>query len=309
MSSLPYDFVTKVDKRNDYIILSDTDSMFIHVPTIFPKDGAEGVMHANKISKEINQSITHHLTSELLPKLGIDPKYCRTEFKTEFVMDSVLLLDVKKNYSYRILAKEGKIYEVPEIKYTGMAVKSDQSLWTREFARRMVEEVILNHATRTENPIAKIQALAAEMQQKIIKDVQDYEFHHIGVPKKWGTKYKDGAKEVWQVVAMKLYNTIVNDKVLFPMSSSLIVPIKISNPAQFETRIAAVKDNHPSYIGKTPLSNLKYLAIPYSYDKEQLKKIMDHYTITVDPAQVWDILCNSTIKKIHEIQRNNLNKS
>lgn len=306
-SSIPYDFVQQTDKKTEFTVLSDTDSMFIHIPNIKPKTGEEAVQYANKISKDINAAIEHYMVHELLPKLGIDPKYNRTEFKTELVMDGILLLDVKKNYAYSNLAKEGKVFETPVIKYTGLSVvKTDQSQWSKDFIKQLIENVILNPEFRGQNPIPKIQELAVKMQQKIVEDINNYDFKYIGVPRKWGTKYKEGGKEVWNVTAMKLYNSIINERVLTPMSSCLVFPIKIQNPTLFETRIAGMRSNSTAFIGNTAITNLSYLAVPYNYDVERVKKAMQYFTITIDPQTVWDKICNKTIRAICDVQKNTL---
>jgi hypothetical protein len=62
---LPYDFSHRMDKKTEFIVLGDTDSMFINVPSIKPKTTTEAIEKANKIAKDINDLITSFTKNEL----------------------------------------------------------------------------------------------------------------------------------------------------------------------------------------------------------------------------------------------------
>ena len=258
---------------------------------------------ADEISDEINNAIIHYLDTTLLPKMGIDPQYNRTDFKTELVCDGLLLVDVKKNYAYHLLVKEGKILDPPSVKYTNLTVvKSDTSAFTKEFLKRMVEDIILNPSTRGHNLLSLVNELAKEMKDKIDICINNWEFHYIGVPKKWGTGYK---KEPWQVIAMKMFNTILDQPILTPMSGALVLPITLINPIEFERKVAAVRNKHKLYIGNIPISKLTKIAVPYSYEKEPLMKAFEYYGLKIEPNECWNVLFNKTARRIVDVVKQN----
>ena len=301
---LPYDFSHKMDKKTEFIVLGDTDSMFINIPTVKPKDTKEAIDKANKIAKDINDLITAFTKNELLPALGIDPKYNFTEFKTEIVANGLLLLPVKKNYACRMLAKEGKVMDPPIVVYTGIGVKSDQTKWTKDFIKILTEQIILNPELSRDEAKQKIMELAENSKLRIQNDLENYEFHYIGVPKKWGTKFKDPTKDAWQIIAMKLFNSIMNEKILVPMSPSLLLPIKIPSPQEFERKLAPVRNSGDAFISDTPIAKMNYIAFPHSYDKDKVKKAMEYFGIIIDPKDVWDKIYNTTLKDIIEMFMN-----
>lgn len=297
---LPYTFYTDVNKPKQFVIYGDTDSLYINVPDLKPASPQEAVQMATEISEAINGGIRNFMNNEMLPKMGIDPQYNKTSFKTELVADSILLLSAKKSYAYRMLAKENKIIDPPEMSYTGISVKSDISGWTRDFLRGIIEKYALNPEIDPNDAYNLMNEFAKEMHDKLSDAVNNYDFHYIGVPKKWGTKYKE--KDPFQLTAMKLYNTIINERELTPMSGSLVLPIQIRNPNEFNTKIAQFRNAHPLYIDNIPSTNLNYLAFPYGYDKEKVKKAMEYYTIYIDVNDVWDKIFNKQAKEITELQ-------
>ena len=307
MGGIPYDFFQLMDKKTEFIVLGDTDSMFINVPSVKPKTTEDAIEIANKIAKGINDSITYFNNNELLPKLGIDTKYNFTEFKTEIVANGLLLLAAKKNYACRMLAKEGKVIDPAIITYTGIGVKSDQTKWTKDFIRTLTEDIILNPEISRENAWIQISQLAEQAKNKIQTDLDNYEYHYIGIPKKWGTKFKDPTKDAWQIIAMKLFNTIMNEKILVPMSPSLVLPINIPTPQDFERKLASLRNTNDSFISDTPISKMSYIAFPHTYDKDKVKKAMDYFGINISAKDVWDKICNSTIKDIIGLFKNNNN--
>lgn len=297
---LPYTFYNDVNKPKQFVIYGDTDSLYINIPDLKPTSPQEAVKMATEISESINGGIRHFMNTEMLPKMGIDPQYNRTSFKTELVADSILFLSVKKCYAYRMLAKEGKIMDPPEMNYSNISVKSDISAWTRDFLRGIIEQYALNPSIDPDNAYSLMNEFAMQMNERLKQDVANYDFQYIGVPKKWGSKYKD--KDPFQLTAMKLYNTIINDRELSPMSSSLVLPIQIKDINTFNNNIAPFRNAHPLYIGDIPSANLNYLAVPYVYDKDKVRKAMEYFTIYVDVNDVWDKIFNKQAKEITELQ-------
>lgn len=296
----PYNFAQLMDGKTKFVVLGDTDSMFLNIPNLKPKTAEEAVKEANKIAEEINNLISSYTSKTLLPKLGISSQYNRTSFKTELVCNGLLLLAVKKNYAYRLLAKEGKIFNPTKVMYTGIGVKSDQTKWTKDFIKELVEDVILNINLNREQCREQINNLAEKYRLKIDQDLENLDFDYIGIPKKWGTGLKS---DPWQVIAMKLFNSLMNEKILVPMSPSLIIPIRINAPQDFETKLEPFRHKEESmyFIGDIPISNMNYLAVPYNYNKQKLKEKLNYFNITISPDDIWDKVYNKTLTSILNI--------
>lgn len=298
-----YDFTEPTNKNflaNGFLV-HNTDSLYINVPSVIVdrNNVPEAVAKADEISEEINAALAHYLNSYLLPKMGINPEYNKTDFKTELVCDGLLLLNVKKNYAFSLLAKEGKLLEPPKVKYTNLTVvKSDTAQFTKDFLTRMVEDIILNPEMRDRNLLTEVNELAKEMKGRIDKCIENWDFTYIGSPKKWGTGYKN---DPWQVTAFKLANTIVDHPILTPMSAGIIVPVTILNPIEFERKISTVRNKHKLYIGNTPISKLTKIGLPYNYNKEQLMKAFDYYNLRIDSNECWSILFNKTSQRVVDV--------
>jgi hypothetical protein len=299
-----YDF-TEPSNQNfmaNGFLVHNTDSLYINVPSIKIESGEQALEAANKISEGINALIGSYVNKIMLPRMGVDPQYNEIDFKTELVCDAMLLLDVKKTYAYRLLVNEGKILSNPKIEYTGLGVKSDTSQFTKDLLNGMVEDIILNPANKNENLITIINKFATEMHAKLIEHVNNYSFKYIGSPKKWGTGYK---AEPWQVIAMKLYNTLIGEAILQPMSGALILPVKIDNPIEFETKIAPNKHKGHHFLESTPISKLSRIGIPYNYDEDVMRKMFDYYKIGIDIDATWEALYNKTARRIVDVVKQN----
>jgi len=300
-----YDF--SVPETQNFVVngflVHNTDSIYINVPQIIPTDPQDAIVQADNISRDVNKIIDHTVLSDLLPKMGIRPEHNSIMFKTELVCDALLLLDVKKNYAYRLIAKEGKALKTPTVKYTNLTVvKSDTAPFTKEFLECIVEKIIMNPENRKKNLIDLINTLAIEMRGRINKCLVDLEFSYIAIPKKWGTGYSNDSVP-WQVIAAQLYNTITDTQTFKPMSAFLIIDINIVNPVEFESKIAAVKNKHKLYIGNIPINKLTKLAIPYSLNKPEFRKILEYYNIEFDINVIWDTLFNKTCRRIIDVVR------
>lgn len=297
---LPYTFYHDVDKTSKYIVASDTDSEFINISSIKPKDVNEALEKANMISKDINQTIKEYYNNILLPKLGVKPEHNHTSFKTELILDAMLLLDAKKNYVSKIIAKEGVIFKEADIKATGIpVVRSDFSKFTKDFIKELINSALDRSIERTKLK-QHINQIAKKYHEKLQEDIDNYYFDYIGVPLKWGTGYKDGTTP-WQVTAMKLYNTIIEDAVFTPMSAGFAVPIIIPKQNEYEKLINPIKDQHERFLGNIPFGNLTKLAIPYGYDKQKIKNAMIKFGIEVNKQEAWEVLYSTSAQRIVEV--------
>jgi len=205
------------------------------------------------------------------------------------------MLPVKKNYAYSLLAIEGKI--TSGIEYTGIIKKSDIPPLTKQFIKDMIEGVIFNKEFRGKDLIAGINDIAVQYHAKLQTMIADLDILSFATPKKWGSGYKKD-RIPFQVVAMQLYNTILDEHVFSPMTAGMIVPIQITNPIEFETKISGLRTKHKRYVGDIPVTNMSKLAVPYSYDPERLKKAMQYYGITIDVQLCWGLVLNTVAMHI-----------
>jgi hypothetical protein len=301
---LPYDFITKVENKLNYILYTDTDSLFINVPEIKPESIKEAVEIAQDLSEEINQVIQDYNINHLFPKMGISAEHNKTFYKTELVIESMILLDSKKNYAYNLVAKEGKIFDKPDTKYTGIpVVRTDYSKFTRDFIRQIVEKIALNK-NRTESGNSLLQKIAKEFYTRLEEDIEKYDFTYIGTPCKWNSSYKDN-KMPFQVIGMQLYNTIIGEAIFSPLSAGVHVPIIIENHNKFNDMTISIKNKDPRFIKNTPLSNLTKLVVPYGYDIEKLRSKMISHTIKVDKNETWSVLYSKVAERIVDLIKKN----
>jgi len=297
--AIPYDFFQKVEQNLKYVIYGDTDSLYISIPQIKTDNKNEMYEKTKEISIEINDNIKGYLDKILLPKMGIDPIYNQTKFKTELVADAMVLIDVKKNYAYRMLVDEGKILDKPKVKFTNLAVtRSDIPKFTKEFISRIVSDILFSPNYNPLSVKKDITDLAIEMRTKLRNLLNNYEYETISTPKKWNTGYDN---DPWQVLAMKLYNTLVNKDIFKPMSGGMILPLKVENYTDLQHKIDPIKNNSPFFINNDPVIKIERIAIPYNYEKETIDAIFKHYKINIDLEECWDKLYNKTARRIVEI--------
>ncbi len=286
------------------IIVHNTDSLYVNIPQLKPKSSEEAVEMANDISYKINSTLKHIMDTQILPSMGIDPQYNYTEFKTELVCDAIIFLASKKSYAYRKLAQEGKIMNPPEISYTGISVKSDISKWSRDFIRGIIENIALNPEIEQTQGYSLMNQYAISMKDKLVEAIESLEVNYIGIPKKWGSGFK--GEDPWQVIGMRLYNTITNSKTLTPMSPAFLLPIQIKNPTDFETKISGLRHLNDYTIGDIPIAKLNYIGFPYNCDVEMTKNCLKQYGIVIDFQDVWDKIYNKQASEIVKIQQNSI---
>ena len=290
---IDYNFYQTVERTHKYVKYSDTDSLFLNIPQL-PAD----IKSADEISKFINDNITYVMEKFLLPKMGINPEHNYTDFKNEIIISVLLLLDVKKNYAYSMIAKEGKVVDPPKCKYTGIPIiRNDSAKFTQYFLKTMIDNFILSGKYKTQREMLQaITNFAHEMKSKLDEDILNFRFEFIGIPCKWGGRVYQ--KDPASVVGMKLYNTIINQPMFGPMTSGRRVLIKIKNPSEFITAIAPVKNNHKLYINDIDIGNLTNIVIPYTYESKQLEELFNRFSIVIDSMEMWNTLFSTTCKRV-----------
>lgn len=295
---IPATFFKDVEKRLKYILYSDTDSLFIHIPIKFNYDDPEKSMKiVNDVAESINNKIIDHLNSYVLPKLGIDPKYNETFFKTEIIADSIFFLGVKKNYAFRLLVKEGNIINSKPIEYTGLTSKSDITKYTKEIINHVIENIMFDIELSDTQKRDKTTQFIKGYYDKILADINELKIHSIGQPKKWSVKLKND-KDTWQIIGMRLYNTLFQEEHFKPMSGGILIPIIIDNPTEFLKKLQLIDNSKEYYLKSTPINNITWFAFPYTFDADKVKQLFKEYCIKIDVNKIWGKIYNKTLQDI-----------
>lgn len=295
------DFWENVEKKSDQVLYGDTDSIFLGIKKIKPKNTEEAIKEAKELTGELNNLIVKYKNEVVLPKLNIDQSYNKTDFKNEFTASQIMFLEVKKNYAYKKTSNEGKILETPKIEYTGIPiVRTDASKYTQDMIRSIIEDVALSDE---KNKIKKLKEVFKYFHNIVDEHVKDYNFDYIGIPCKWADRqYK---LESADLVSMRLYNTIVNDEIFKPPVSGLRLPIKIKNMMIFNSHIDPLRGKKQYYLNDEKLENFNFLSVPYNYDKENLKKTLENFEIEIDTETFKEKLFIKIAQRITEIIKEN----
>jgi hypothetical protein len=287
---IPRTFWHDVEKVLKYVLYSDTDSLFIHIPSINSEDKETCISKCNKVANEINETISTYLNTLILPKLHVDPEHNFTEFKTEFTCNSIMFLDIKKNYAYSMTSKEGKIFDNPDIQYTGIPiVKSNTSEFSRELLVDLIEKIVLNKDLEFKQFSGKLMDLAKEKHEYLMTQLVAGNFKYFGTPVRWSSS--DYAKEPAQVIGMRLYNTITKTETFKPLSSGLQIPIEIKNNS---IKIKEIELGDEYYITKNHYGALNFICVPYNYDSDECLKLFKEYDISII-NNLWERLTDGSI--------------
>ena len=258
------------------ILVHNTDSIFYVIPTKDPdkKTPEELWDIAMKTSEAINDLIIDYTKNTLLPRCNIDPDENQTFFKTELLMSALMLLNVKKNYAFKLLVKEGNVLEKPEVSYTGIqVVKSNTAKFTQNLLKEMIEEIVLNEKILNQDKKNHIVNVIDEYHKKIKLLISNFEFEEIGIPGKW-------SKSKLIINGMKLYNQIMNEEIFTPLSAGKFIYCKFG--------INFGKD-------------INGICVPYTYDKELLKEKLEANKIIIDENKQWETLLTTTCKRVLDL--------
>lgn len=296
---IPHSFFKDVEKKLQYILYGDTDSQFLFIPQVKVDENnlEPAIKAANEIAEDINFEIEKHMNDNVLPKLGIDPQYNRTAFKTEIIANSIFFLGIKKNYAYKLLVKEGNIIPKKPIEYAGLISKSDLTTYTKVIIQGLIEDIMFDTSITPKEKLDKATRFIISFKEKIIEDVNNFNFKEIGQPKKWSIKTKNN-EDTWQIYGMRLYNTIMEDPLFKPMGGGVALPITITNHTGFLQKIEPIKHNNEFYLRDSPLSKLNYIVFPYSFDIESVKERMKEFYIKINIDALWDKICGTNVKDI-----------
>ena len=116
------------------VLYGDTDSVMIHKKEWEDLPVEQVILIVNKILQKVNDSF-----SDFVKSYGGDPDKSTLEMKFEKVYSSWIQVGAKKNYSGRIVYKDGS-YIKPYTEYRGMAPRrSDKSNYTERFVTNLIE--------------------------------------------------------------------------------------------------------------------------------------------------------------------------
>lgn len=288
---LPKNFYKNVEIRGElrHILYGDTDSLFLTIPYQSDKkmSAIEKWDTIDPVVKSINDLIIDYTSSVILKKCNIQPKHNHTFFKTEFLMDGILFINVKKNYAYKVLVKEGKVVE-PFIEYKNLEVaRSNVSILTKEILKYLVEDVVLNNEVSKDEKLNKLVESMKRFKDEFLNCFETYELEKIAVPGKW-------SKDKFMINGMSIYNHIMDEKVFTPGSSGKFIYTKFNNPYLF-------KDNFD-------ITKINGIALPYIYDKDKLKREMIKYEIEFDHKTQWGKIFTATCVHVINAIRQNYDK-
>lgn len=255
------------------ILVHNTDSIFYIIPTKNPEEKSPEELWdiAVNASESINDLIIDYNKNTLLPRCNIDPDDNHTFFKTELLMSSLLLLDVKKNYAYKLLVKEGNVLKKPKVSYTGIqVVRSDSAKFTQDLLREMIENIILNETIPNEDKKDKVIEVINDYRNKIKDHIKNLNLNDIGIPGKW-------SRDKLIINGMKLYNQIMNEEVFSSGSAGRFIYCKF---------------------GKDFGKDINGICIPYSYDKDLLSEKLITNKISIDENKQWDTLLTTTCHRV-----------
>ncbi len=296
---LPKDYYDNVERPGTlkHILYSDTDSLFITIPTQdtekMPTDMKLKI--ADKVADDINNIASKYLNEYFLPKSNISPDQNATYFKSEMLMSAIMFLDVKKNYAYKLEAKKGKILDEPEIDYTGIQiVRSNAAKLTQNLLREIIgstskefkcEGIILNEKLNGKERMAKIIEIVNRYHSLFLESVDNLDLADISIPGKW-------AKQDQFINGMSLYNFIMEKEIFSLGSAGLFIYCIFRNPKLFQK----------SDLNMTKVNGI---VIPKSYDKMLLDKKLNEFQIQIDKNTQWDKLYSTTVGRVVELVKMN----
>lgn len=286
---IPYSFWQDVEKNLKHVLYGDTDSLYLHIPEDYATLD-DTITGTSIVADEINERIKYYFNSYMLPKLGVNPNYNNTYFKTELIAESILFLETKKNYAYNLVYKEGKIIEPAETNYTGIPiVKSNTAPLTKDFLEYLIKDIALNKQVITREHVSeKLATIGKILNERIIKCIQDYDFEYISAPCKWNDK--EFISEPTTILGMKFYNILTESETFRPGGFGIYFPVVVKGNGTLQQ----LSSRH-----NISLEDVKYMTVPYGYNKELLKHIITKFDLRIDAQMFWnwDRLGNNKVAK------------
>ncbi len=277
----------------DGLVVHNTDSIFIHFKEDCKDDVKKMVSIVHKTSEDINKLVVDYNQLYLLPRCGYSPNQNQTFFKEELVLDTIMFLDVKKTYAYRLRAKEakvnennelvgGKILDEPEIVPTSnLGVKTNTIKLTNEILDSLLKIAL----DKNIDPKERIK-LASDSINKTYtefkKQVESFEFKNIADPVKMG-------KVLYVKYSMELYNTII-EPVFENTSAGFFIYCKFGD----KNKLNNLNMNFD-------LEKLTGITVPYEFDKEKIISAFKEYSISIDIEKQWEKILSTTCHRVIDL--------
>ena len=283
---LPKNFYKQVEEIGylNHVLYSDTDSVYIVVPTNIKDLAASQKLElANKVGPDINNRIQQYLADTYFKRANITQQYNMTHFKTEVIMDSIMFIpNVKKQYAYKMIVKDGFILDKPKVDYKGIqVVRIDATKLGQSLLRNMIENIILNSDIKKEDKKDHISRAVHEAHETLITKCKEFNFDDITISAKWG-------KDQSIINSMKIYNYISNTNTFLPASSGKFIYCNFGDIAKFKK--IGLEEKH-----------IKAVSIPYSYNPETVEAFFKQYSITIDIPAQWDRVYTTTCQRIVDL--------
>lgn len=283
---LPKDFYKKVESPEylKSVIYGDTDSIFLVIPTPDKDLAAENkISLSNKIGKDINKDITDYLNNIYFKRANIDPKYNYTNFKTEFIMDSIIFLpEVKKQYAFKVIIQDEKILKETKVIYKGIqVVRIDASKLGQRLLKNMIEEIILNTNIKKDDKLKYITKAVNDTYNEFLECINSLNVIDIGISCKWG---KDNSI----INSMKLYNFIMDENSFLAASAGRFVYCDFKDMKKF-------KDLN------IDTTKLNAIAIPYTYNPEKVKEKLSEFGISLNEKLQWNRVFTTTCQRVVDL--------
>lgn len=273
----------------DNVLVHNTDSLFIEIPRK-PDTVVERVKIVHQAAEDINDLIIRYNKEYLLPRCGFSPDRNETNFKEEMCISSMIMMDVKKSYAYKLVASEavidpetnqlvgGKIFDTPLIKKkSGLGVKTDTIDLTKEILDYLIN-VALDDAISTKDKYQEALKELKRYHDRFIDGMRTLNVSLIGTPVRW-------QKKINAINAMKLYNCVV-ENVFQYLSNGHLIYCKFNNLQAFKK------------FDDLPIDKLNAIAIPPKNNVELIRNAFSEYGITFDVERQWNNVFNKTCHRI-----------
>jgi hypothetical protein len=197
LSKTEYYAAEMPERKTDYIITGDTDSIFCCFRDF--KDHSIGAIdeHCKSIQTFLNKDIM----TDLVRRHNVDPEYNALELKNELICSRGLFL-AKKHYVTRVIMNEGK--KVDKMSYMGVAVKrSDYPSQTKDFLKELLDIVMKDEKFSMNKVMNFIKTKRLEFRKNIMNGDKT-----LARPVSWNKKLEDYKTMPQGVRSMMAWNNI-----------------------------------------------------------------------------------------------------
>lgn len=286
------------NKNAKYVVYGDTDSLYVRVPIEF--ESAETAIE--KIDDDyvipITTILDNFLNTVLLPRINVAKEYNRTNFKTETIIKSMLLMEAKKNYAYSYIAKDGKVKD--GISYVGLPIKKVSiSKLSKAILHLLIDDIALSDS---ENKMSILTQKTKELYFDLVKRIENFDIEYFGNSVKWKTD-NSYERDTASLIGMKFYNTIVNEVIFRPGIAGYEIPIKLLDINTLNENLKTLRFSNEYYIGHTSLTKVSKIVIPYNFEPKEVKSLFESMALSIPIELLWDKSIGKIGKNIQSIIR------